>query len=392
MKISTAIAAVCAFAPIVSAAAAAAAPALEVRFYPDRELRLQPLNEQRGVQSALLQNAAILNRGDAPVILDSVTLDLLAAEATVQSQPFAGGALAALAARSGRIAASGAIEAYPFQFAPEKLLAGAKPVGATTLAPGEALLLGSRVFAIQGAADRLRLAVVGHAANGSRAEGRGELPIANRPPSSGYVFPLAGAWYVGAGASFHSHHRWAVPEEFALDIGRLGENGRTHRGDGARNEDFYAWEAPVRAVADGKVVRTIDRFVDSDAMLQAAGESPEAYQARIQQQQGALLQQGLEAIGGNVVVIEHPNGEYSHYLHLRHGSLSVKVGDAVKRGQTIARLGNTGNSTEPHLHFQVTDGPDPLLSAGVPVAFEAIEILLADGPRAPQTGDVIEAK
>ena len=66
----------------------------------------------------------------------------------------------------------------------------------------------------------------------------------------------------------------------------------------------------------------------------------------------------------------HGGGEYSHYAHLKQGSVRVKAGDAVIRGQVIAQLGHTGNTTEPHLHFQLTDGPHPLYSRGIPIVFK----------------------
>ncbi len=60
------------------------------------------------------------------------------------------------------------------------------------------------------------------------------------------------------------------------------------------------------------------------------------------------------------MILRHAGGEFSHYAHLKQGSVRVKAGETVKRGQAIAQLGQTGNTTEPHLHFQLTDGPDPL--------------------------------
>jgi murein DD-endopeptidase MepM/ murein hydrolase activator NlpD len=383
-----------AFAAALAAAPAVhAAAALEVRFYPQRSLHVHALDDQRGVASAVLQNAAVVNRGDAPVTLAAIDLELLAGGEVAQRHPLAGEALAAVAARSGRLAASGMIDAFVFHFAPAKLLAGARPVGSTTLAPGEALLVGHRVFALQGSGvDKLRLTARGAAADGAAVEGGAELAIVRTPPAAGYRFPLSGTWTVAAGASLHSHHRWVVPEEFALDILRFGADGRTYRADGAANEDFHAWGAPVRVVADGEVVRVVDRFDDGPIFRRAPGEAPEAYLGRVQQAQMALFAQGLDAIGGNVVVVEHANGEYSHYAHLQRGSVAVAVGDAVKAGQLVGRLGNSGNSTEPHLHFQVTDGPDTLLTVGLPVVFEGIEIALADLPRALQTGDVVVAE
>lgn len=369
-----------------------AAPQLEIRFYPAGELRLQPLDARRGVSSGVLQNAAVINRDDVAVTLDSLSLDLLDGESLVQSNPLAGTSLAALAARSGRLAASGMIDLLTFQFRPDLLLAGARVGGSTTLQPGEALFLGHRVVTFQGAADRLRLTAHGRLDSDSSVEAHADLPLRAGGSRNVYGFPLAGDWYIGAGPSLHSHHRWVVGEEFALDIGRLGPGETTHRGAGESNADYYAWEAPVRAAADGKVVAVVDEFEDSDAGLKKADESTDDYLARVQQQQMALFQHGLKAVAGNLVVVEHANGEYSHYAHLRHGSVVVEPGDVVTRGQLLARLGNTGNSTEPHLHFEVTDGPDPLLSAGLPIRFEGVEILLADSPRPLETGDVVQAK
>ncbi len=81
---------------------------------------------------------------------------------------------------------------------------------------------------------------------------------------------------------------------------------------------------------------------------------------------------------GNHVIIEHDNGEYSHYLHLKNGSLNVNLGDYVKRGEHIAALGHSGNSTEPHLHFHVTDGPDMAYSRSIPVSFHNISLFPDD--------------
>jgi murein DD-endopeptidase MepM/ murein hydrolase activator NlpD len=378
---------------LAAAPAAHAAASLEVRFYPQASIHPHPLDDMRGIASALLQNAAVVNRGDAAVTLTAIDLELLSGGQTTQRHPLAGEALAAIAARSGRLAASGMVDAFVFHFAPAKLLAGAKPVGSTTLAPGEALLVGHRVFALQGSAiDTLRLTARGVDAGGAAVEGRGELAVVQTPPAAGYRFPLSGTWTVAAGASLHSHHRWVVPEEFALDILRFGADGRTFRTDGARNEDFLAWGAPVRAVADGKVVKIVDRFDDGAIFRRQPGEAPEAYLGRVQQAQMALFAQGLDAIGGNVVVVEHANGQFSHYAHLQRGSVTVAVGAVVKAGEVVGKLGNSGNSTEPHLHFHVTDGPETLTTVGLPVAFEGIEIALADLPRSLQTGDVVIAE
>ena len=76
-----------------------------------------------------------------------------------------------------------------------------------------------------------------------------------------------------------------------------------------------------------------------------------------------------ENIGGNMLVVDIGDGAFAFYAHLQRGSLKVKLGDRVTTGQVIGLLGNTGNSTAPHLHFHVMDGPSPLDANGLPFVF-----------------------
>jgi hypothetical protein len=107
------------------------------------------------------------------------------------------------------------------------------------------------------------------------------------------------------------------------------------------------------------------------------------------QSQAERLEKG--SILGNYVVIDHGQGEFSLYAHLKPGSVRVKTGDQVKAGNVIGKLGSSGNSTEPHLHFQITDRTD-LRGAGIPMNFSNITILWADLPRPIQSGDIVIAK
>ena len=121
-------------------------------------------------------------------------------------------------------------------------------------------------------------------------------------------------------------------------------------------------------------------------------ETQEAYFRRLQTDQQHRLQAGIGAIAGNYVMMDHGNEEYSLYAHLKPGSVLVRVGQSVGAGEPIGRLGSSGNSTEPHLHFQLCDRPTPLQCAGIPIAFKQIEIPWADLPRPLQSGDVVIAK
>jgi hypothetical protein len=82
-------------------------------------------------------------------------------------------------------------------------------------------------------------------------------------------------------------------------------------------------------------------------------------------------------------------GEFSLYAHLKPNSLKVKAGQKVEQGAVIGAVGSSGNSTEPHLHFQVCNSSDPLMCAGIPPAWRGLAFTFDDFPRAPQSGDLI---
>jgi murein DD-endopeptidase MepM/ murein hydrolase activator NlpD len=118
-------------------------------------------------------------------------------------------------------------------------------------------------------------------------------------------------------------------------------------------------------------------------------ETIEAYFTRLREEQMIRIAGGAPAIGGNQVIIDHGNGEFSFYGHLRPRSVRVHVGDQVERLQQIGAIGSSGNSTEPHLHFHVCNSADPLMCAGIPVTFEPLEFGIPDPPRQPQSGDLL---
>ncbi len=172
----------------------------------------------------------------------------------------------------------------------------------------------------------------------------------------------------------------------------MGDGTSSHRGDGTKFEDFYAYGADILAAADGKVVAVKTDVVEDATTLRQPGETADAYGERSGAYQMQLVTNDIRAIAGNHILIDHGNGEFSMYAHLKPGSLTVQVGDQVKAGQVIAKLGSSGNSTEPHLHFQVCDRAEPLNCAGIPINFTNIELPYADYPRPLQSGDIVMAK
>ena len=144
-------------------------------------------------------------------------------------------------------------------------------------------------------------------------------------------------------------------ETFAIDWILL-QDGRFFEGDGTRNEQWFAYGAEVTAVAPGTVVSARDGLADG---------TPKSLPT--------TLQEPVDGAGNHVIVQIEP-GVWAFYAHLQMGSVAVEVGDQVAIGQWIGRLGNSGNSIGPHLHFGLIDGVNPLTANSVPMALDSYEL------------------
>jgi murein DD-endopeptidase MepM/ murein hydrolase activator NlpD len=373
---------------LIFAASLAATPAhaLSVHFYPSHQVWAYEADAAHGASTLMLQNIAVVNDGADSVQIDHVTIELLSGDRAIDMRTLDAASLQRSAAGGAGMQQQGLLELLAFQFGGDALLGkGTKLAPSAKLAPGQALMLNSNIFAFRGARDAVRVRV-----NDGAAEGR--LAIRTGVSKTAFRFPLDGTWWLANGAGLHTGHRWSPMEEFAYDLGQLAPDFSTHRGAGTAFADYVAYGATVMAAADGRVVSVVTDQVEDAHAMQQPGESTDTYMQRLQQDQFARIAKGAAAIGGNSVVIDHGNGEYSFYAHLKPGSVKVKVGDVVKAGQAIGALGSSGNSTEPHLHFQVTDGPDPLLSAGIPIRWQDLEVVTPDPQRAPQSGDLVRAR
>jgi hypothetical protein len=168
-----------------------------------------------------------------------------------------------------------------------------------------------------------------------------------------YTLPVAGEWRVfNGGVTRQTSHSWGIPtQRFAYDLVKFGQNGRSFDGDGRKLADYFCFNTPILAPADGTVIEARDGIRDAPFV-------------------GTFWMDCLTRnIGGNSVLIKHHEGEYCLLAHLKRGSVRVKVGDMVKQGQEIGRCGHSGNSTEPHLHFQFQNGKSFYFSSGLPVKF-----------------------
>ncbi len=152
--------------------------------------------------------------------------------------------------------------------------------------------------------------------------------------------------------------RAVIAQRFAIDWVQLKTGGGTFTGDAKDNRNYKAYGSEVLAVADATVAATKDGIPENVPGLTSRA-----------------VPITLETIAGNHIILDLGGGNYCMYAHLQPGSLRVKPGDRVKRGQVIGLVGNTGNSTEPHLHFQVMDGPSPLGAEGLPYHIDSFELL-----------------
>jgi len=377
-------------ATLLASAQVQAAPeaGVEVRFYPQKQIWSYQLDAARGLHSAVLQNTAIVNRGTQAVVVGQVRFDVMRKDDVVLSRTLCASDLDAAAKGGAALAGAGMFDMLKFQFSPKDLFGGpASPSATRTLAPGASLYISSQVFAFPGRPERVRVTID---FEGDVDDTVVSLPLQHGTIAGHYRFPLRGRWVTGAGSTLHSHHRWAVPEEFAFDFVRYGASGTTYGGDGTKVSDYYGYAEPVLATADGDVVAVLDTLPDSVAAMRQAGETLAHYQKRLFESQDALLAAGPQTIAGNHVIVRHAEGVYSVYGHLKPRSTRVAVGDRVKGGQQLGAVGTSGNSTEPHLHFHLCDAPDPLQCAGLPVAFDDIEIPASERPRLIQSGDLLE--
>lgn len=188
--------------------------------------------------------------------------------------------------------------------------------------------------------------------------------------------PLEGPGWVAVGSCCDGPHRRAMnpvdnqvwlAQRYAIDFNKLSDDDQFATGDPDLNESWPTWDQPVLAVADSTVVQAADEFAD--------------------QIPNNMETVPLEGADGNYVILEIDEGVYAFYAHLKPGSVAVQPGDTVAKGEVIGRTGNSGNSTGPHLHFQVMDRPSALVASSVAYVIDTFTVT----GRTPPIDEVITA-
>jgi len=191
-----------------------------------------------------------------------------------------------------------------------------------------------------------------------------EEPVVLGPPLRG------GNWLAANNTDESPHSRnievfngtVRIPMRYAIDFIRLNPDGSEFVGEFTNNADHYGYGEEILAVADGTVEAAIDGVPEN-----VPGED-------------RAVPITLDTRGGNYIILDIGDGRFVTYAHMIPGSLTVRVGDQVKEGDVLGRVGNSGSSTQPHLHFHVsqifdTQNASGLNGSALPYVFESFELL-----------------
>ncbi len=159
--------------------------------------------------------------------------------------------------------------------------------------------------------------------------------------------PFNEEFFIGWGGrtieqNYHAEYR---EQRFAIDIVQM-INGNTHTGSGNNNSDYYCFGKTLISPGEGTIIELLNS-VDDNIPGSVNSKQP----------------------AGNYIIIEHYNKEYSFIGHLKKNSIIVNVGDKVTQGQELAKIGNSGQSSEPHIHYHMQNTSNPLKGDGLPTQF-----------------------
>ena len=167
------------------------------------------------------------------------------------------------------------------------------------------------------------------------------------------MLPFTGQWTViwGGDTKKQNFHHDTKNQRYAIDVNITDELGKSHKGDGIADSEFFAWGKEILAPAPGIVTDVIDGVRDNPPF------SGNEYSSL-----------------GNAVVIMHNKTEYSVLAHFMIHSIKVKVGDTIALGQVLGLCGNSGNSTEPHLHYHMQNTPWMQDATGIKMYFTSLRV------------------
>jgi hypothetical protein len=368
-------------------------PELEIHSSPEKQIYLFETNSRRDYYNVLIHNLICINRSSYNINIEKGIIELVKDNQTVQTVAISRDELASTAQRIKQLEQSGVLKLYdPFLRISQVMKDTDHLSPNLQLAPNEAIVSMWHYLTFKGIPQLVKICFIGEREDGKQVESHSRLKLIKYEQANSYIFPVKGAWFVAVSGDASTAHRWVLLEEFALDLGQVDIKGKTYRKSGLTVEDYYCFNQDVVAVADGEVVFIQNGLPDDNTILKKMDESDEAYSARLAMVQLKFLKENPYHAAGNYIVLRHSGNEYSHYAHLKQGSIKIKKGDQVKQGQVIGAVGHSGNSTEPHLHFSINDGVDFLTSVSLPVTFSNIKTFEREAQIYPHSGDIVQTK
>ncbi len=165
------------------------------------------------------------------------------------------------------------------------------------------------------------------------------------------ILPVKGEWTVvwGGDTKEQNYHVVSAAQKNAFDMVVTNEDGKSYKTDGKINDDYYAFGKDIVAPCEGEVVLVVDGIKDNEP-----GEMNPIY------------------MPGNTVIIRTENKEYLFFAHFKQHTIKVKEGQSVKQGQFLGECGNSGNSSEPHLHFHIQNVENMNVATGVKCYFDKL--------------------
>lgn len=186
------------------------------------------------------------------------------------------------------------------------------------------------------------------------------------------ILPFNGEWTVSWGGDTKelNHHYESQAQKNAFDIVITDNKGQTFKTDGKTNEDYYAFGKNIISPLEAEVVLVVDGIKDN-----VPGKTNPIY------------------IPGNTVILKTTNDEYLFFAHFKQNSIVVKQGQKIKQGDLLGYCGNSGNSSEAHLHFHIQNIEDMNIATGAKCYFSTLYVNgLLKNEYSPIKGDKIKNK
>lgn len=209
------------------------------------------------------------------------------------------------------------------------------------------------------AVDRINYEFQGRAPQGDPVSVRADFPLSRYQLKNSYIFPLKGKFIIPNAHDYDMlFHTYERSQHFSYDVLALGPDFELARNGGATSADFFSFrKTEIIAPAGGIIVYARNDVPDIATSEEYLRTVPDP----------------KKAIGGNLMIIDHGQGEYSLLAHMAQGTVRVKTGDRVEQGEVLGLLGSAGSGEGfPHLHYQLQAGPGTFENDPLPVVFDNV--------------------